>query len=103
MAELYPWVTRLKRPRQCQGWVTNASWTRGKETCKRPAHWKFRFSARADLFGTSRGSKYFCWQHLLCRGLYGEMGEYERTITYTKKHDEKFKKYTDLIDELRDR
>lgn len=97
MAKLYPWVTYLKRPRDCQGYTTKASRTRGKYTCKHKAHWKFKFSKRADLFNTDRGTAYFCWVHLLTRGLYGDMGEYNRTVTYGKRHEDKFKPIMDKI------
>ena len=109
MAELYPWVTRLKKPRQCQGWVGKASFTRGKFTCKHPAYWKFIASKRAMFASreykntlTKRDlTKYYCWNHLMSRGLYGEMGEYDRTRQYQDLHKDKFNGIVERIREIR--
>jgi hypothetical protein len=62
------WVTYLKRPRPCEGWMSN------RRTCKNPAH--YRFTALRKSWAKSG---VYCHNHLFSRGLLGDWEEENRT------------------------
>lgn len=101
-----PWVTRLVSPRTCTGFMAHtpikAVWgykhkdmsqaeferLKQKYTCKNRAYWKFKGlkpGPRNPFRSDSSG--YYCWSHLVSRGIYGDMDEEARTVKWFKKHD----------------
>lgn len=81
-AATIPWVRKLSRPAACEGWH-GAS--RGRRPCKNLAYWSFRH-LRRDEFGQGFGTRRYCWNHLLSRGLYGSMAEDARTDRWMEAH-----------------
>lgn len=74
-AEACPWIKRLKKPVQCEGWTPR------KHPCKNPAYWTYKFSKpRARWHDVMDPGKtlHFCWNHLSSRGVAGSMTESER-------------------------
>ncbi len=82
LAASLPWITRLKKARQCQGFVGS----RRKSDCQKDAYWKYKFSKKGYLFGTGPDAMYFCWSHLISRGLYSNPHEYQRTADWINAH-----------------
>ena len=84
------WVTRLKNPRSCDGYMHNTATKHIHGTpeqraqrprCKRPARWRFKSLKRSWVpDGT------YCWSHLLYGCLYGDMDEDARTRRWLKRH-----------------
>lgn len=92
-----PWVTRLTKPRECQGFMSHTALKHvhgtpeqraQKPKCKKLAHWKFNFSKR-DKY-RSADTEYYCWNHLFSRGLYGSMYEADRFKKWWIKHGDDF-------------
>lgn len=81
-AETIPWVYRLRRHAYCEGWHGASE---GKRSCKNRAHWSFRHLKR-DEFDQNEGTRRYCWNHLMSRGLYGSMAEEARTDRWMKAH-----------------
>lgn len=81
----YPSVTPLLKPRQCEGWVSNASYTRGKYTCKNAGKWLFRYDRNNEWPHDS--DAIFCWSHLSSRGVHGDMFESDKFEKWCKKNN----------------
>lgn len=78
--ETLPWVRRLKKPAICTGWHHASE---GKRACKNLARWSYR-----HVKGMMRRGEtgYYCWAHVMSRGLYGDMDEEARTEKWIDKH-----------------
>lgn len=83
LAESLPWVTRLRRPVPCEGFMAHTplravfgtdEQRAARPRCKNLARWRFRALRRSCAEDGA-----FCWSHLMSRGLYGDMDEIVRT------------------------
>jgi len=99
--EMLPWVTALKLPWPCDGikWSTVAlrdifnygpagdrKPPRGiqpRSRCKKTARWSHK-----GLGSEGRGTRRFCWDHLISQGLFGSEAEERRTQRWFADHEE---------------
>lgn len=89
-AEAIPWVRRLRRPRECGGFMSHTplkavfgtlEQRAARPRCRNRAWWHFTALRRS----WARSGDY-CWSHLVSRGLYGDALEEARTERWLERH-----------------
>jgi hypothetical protein len=87
--ETVPWVKRLKKKVQCDGWMPK------NKKCKNPAEWSYRWTSSRNWRNTQK-RQHFCWNHLSSRGLYGDMQEEARWQRWQEKNPPPWRKDDDV-------
>jgi hypothetical protein len=90
-----PWIVKLKRPVQCQGFMNHTALKHihgtdeqraQKPVCRNRAFWKFTHSKRCEFHNGE--TEYYCTSHLYSRGVFGCMYEDNRFKTWYIKYEE---------------